>query len=49
MTVRTPAFAEADHSASPPRLTIPRVYNAAADLVERNLAAGRADRIAFID
>ena len=49
MTVRTPAFAEADHSASPPRLSIPRVYNAAADLVERNLAAGRADRIAFID
>jgi benzoate-CoA ligase len=49
MNVRTSAFAKADHSASPPRVTIPRNYNAAADLVERNLDAGSADRIAFID
>ena len=42
-------FAEADHSASPPRVSIPRVYNAAVDLVERNLARGRAERVAFID
>jgi benzoate-CoA ligase len=49
MTARTPALAQADHAASPPRLSIPRVYNAAAYLVERNLAGGRADRIAFID
>jgi len=27
----------------------PRPYNAAADLVERNLAAGRADKLAYID
>ena len=49
MTTRTTAFAEADHSASPPRVSIPRVYNAAVDLVERNLARGRAERVAFID
>src|SRR5436190_20840607 len=28
---------------------VPREYNAAVDLVERNLAAGRGDKIAFID
>ncbi len=43
------AFADADHSVSPPRITFPREYNAAVDLVERNLAAGRGDRTAFID
>ena len=42
-------FADADHSVSPPRIAFPREYNAAADLVERNLAAGRGDRPAFID
>lgn len=36
-----------DHSVSPPRLDIPRDYNAAHDLLERN--AGRASKIAFID
>ncbi len=30
-------------------MDIPRDYNAAADLVGRNLAAGRADKVAFID
>jgi benzoate-CoA ligase len=39
----------ADHSASPPRLHIPRRYNAAEDLIERNLAAGRGEKIAYID
>ncbi len=39
----------ADHSVSPPRITFPREYNAAVDLIERHLAAGRADKIAFID
>jgi benzoate-CoA ligase len=39
----------ADHSVSPPRLTIPRRYNAAADLIGRNLAAGRGDKIAYFD
>lgn len=37
----------ADHSASPPRVTIPRNYNAAHDLLQRN--AGRAGKVAFID
>ncbi|WP_431096216.1 benzoate-CoA ligase family protein [Polaromonas aquatica] len=37
----------ADHSASPPRITIPRNYNAAHDLLQRN--AGRAGKPAFID
>ena len=39
----------ADHSSSPPRVDIPRNYNAAADLIERHLAAGRADKLAYID
>lgn len=32
-----------------PNITLPRDYNAAADLIERNLKAGRGDKIAFID
>jgi benzoate-CoA ligase len=44
-----PALSKADHSASPPVIAIPRDYNAAHDLVERNLAAGRGDKIAYID
>ena len=39
----------ADHRASPPRVDIPRDYNAAHDLIERNLAAGRGAKIAYID
>ena len=44
-----PELSTADHSVSPPHLNIPRNYNAAHDLVERNLAAGRANKPAFID
>jgi len=44
-----PSLSTADHRSSPPRVEIPRDYNAAHDLVERNLAAGRADKIAYID
>ena len=44
-----PGFSSADHRVSPPRMDIPRDYNAAHDLLERNLAAGRAGKIAFID
>jgi len=44
-----PSLSSADHSVSPPAVKIPRDYNAAYDLVERNLAAGRAERIAYID
>ena len=32
-----------------PRVTVPREYNAAVDLIERNLKAGRADKVAFRD
>jgi len=34
---------------NPPAVDIPRDYNAAHDLIERNLRAGRAGKIAFID
>jgi benzoate-CoA ligase len=44
-----PSLSTADHRVSPPRIEIPRDYNAAHDLVERNLAAGRAAKIAYID
>jgi benzoate-CoA ligase len=44
-----PELSQADHSVSPPNISIPRDYNAAHDLIERNLAARRADRIAYID
>jgi benzoate-CoA ligase len=36
-----------DHSTSPPRIEVPRDYNAAHDLLQRN--AKRADKPAFID
>src|SRR4051794_5052749 len=39
----------ADHSGSPPIVDIPRRYNAAHDLLARNLIAGRAGRVAYID
>ncbi len=42
-------LSSADHSLSPPRVSIPRRYNAAHDLIERNLGAGRGERLAFID
>lgn len=38
-----------DHGSSPPRIDIPNPYNAADDLLGRNLAAGRGDKIAYID
>jgi benzoate-CoA ligase len=44
-----PSLSTADHGASPPLVFIPRDYNAAHDLVERNLAAGRGSKIAYID
>jgi benzoate-CoA ligase len=44
-----PALSTADHSVSPPLVSIPREYNAAHDLIERNLAAGRAGKVAFVD
>ena len=44
-----PQLSTADHSVSPPRVTVPRDFNAAYDLIQRNLQAGRADKTAFID
>lgn len=40
-------LSSADHSVSPPRVDIPRAYNAAHDLLERN--ASRSGKVAFID
>ena len=42
-------LSHADHSTSPPAVHIPRDYNAAHDLIERNLLAGRGDKVAYID
>ncbi len=42
-------LSKADHSVSPPLITIPRDYNAAHDLVERNLIAGRGAKTVYID
>jgi benzoate-CoA ligase len=39
----------ADHDRNPPTVNVPRHYNAAFDLIERNLAAGRGAGIAYID
>ncbi len=44
-----PDLSSAEHFGAAPQLTIPRNYNAAHDLIERNLLAGRADQPAFID
>jgi len=49
MAIEPAALTSADHTVSPPKIHIPRDYNAAVDLVERNLVAGRAEHIAFID
>ena len=44
-----PSMSKADPRQSPPQIDNPRAYNAAHDLIERNLAAGRARKIAYID
>jgi benzoate-CoA ligase len=44
-----PGLSKADHSVSPPAIALPRDYNAACDLLQRNLEAGRAGKIAYID
>lgn len=38
-----------DSEATPPRVNFPQQYNAAFDLIERNLQAGRANKHVFID
>jgi benzoate-CoA ligase family protein len=47
--VSPPAFATVDRSTSPPRVHVPRGYNAAVDLVDRHLAEGRGEKVAFVD
>ena len=37
------------HRGPPPESTIPRDYNFAADILKRNLDAGRGDKLAYID
>src|SRR5215813_9213780 len=44
-----PALSTADHRKSPPDVEFPSDYNAAHDLLERNLTAGRAGKIAYVD
>ena len=44
-----PGRSSADHTMAPPRVEIPREYNAAYDLIERNLKAGRATKVAYQD
>ncbi|HRQ46469.1 MAG TPA: benzoate-CoA ligase family protein [Rhodocyclaceae bacterium] len=45
----TYTLSTADHGSQPPRIAIPRRYNAADDLIGRNLGSGRANKIAYID
>lgn len=47
--MQVPGLSSADQSKSPPDIRIPREYNAAYDLLERNLQAGRAGKTAYID
>src|ERR1700726_2586550 len=42
-------LSSADHRVSPPVIEIPREYNAAHDLLERNLRAGRGAKLAYLD
>jgi benzoate-CoA ligase len=44
-----PNLSRADHSVNPPRIEVPREYNAAFDLIERNLQAGRGAKVVFRD
>ena len=46
---RTAGYSRFDLEQTPPRVTVPRLYNAAVDLVERNLSEGRGENIAVID
>ena len=44
-----PEISSADHTVSPPVICMPGEYNAAYDLIERNLRAGRGSKLAYID
>ena len=40
-------LSHADHGTTPPRVEVPRDYNAAHDLLQRN--AARPDKVAYVD
>ena len=42
-------YSQLDLTHSPPRVTLPHRYNAAVDLLDRNLAEGRGEKVAVID
>ena len=42
-------LSHADQGVNPPRIVIPHPYNAAHDLIERNLRAGRGAKFAYVD
>jgi benzoate-CoA ligase len=44
-----PGLSSADRTVSPPAISIPREYNAAFDLLESNLRAGRSAKTAYVD
>ncbi len=44
-----PSVSSANHRMSPPVVEVPREYNAACDLIERNLVGARAAKVAYID
>jgi len=44
-----PGLSRIDVHASPPRVELPRDYNAAYDLLQRHVVEGRGDRLAVID
>ncbi|HET9046167.1 MAG TPA: benzoate-CoA ligase family protein [Casimicrobiaceae bacterium] len=46
---RSVGLSSADHRTSPPAIAFPADYNAAHDLIERNLLAGRGAKTAYID
>ena len=47
--LRMPAQSTADHGVGSPGVVFPPEYNAAHDLIQRNLGAGRAAKVAYID
>ena len=44
-----PSPSRVDLQTSPPRVELPRDYNAAYDLLQRHVDEGRGDRVAVID
>ncbi len=49
LPVTPPLYAKVDTSISPPRVHVPREYNAAIDFLDRHIAEGRGERVAVKD